>query len=127
MAYNKTNWKDHVIEFPNRYKLTPNPDGTVLIEKQEGEVQQYGTPVNAVNLNKIEDELERQSSEIELQGNVVNRHEVCISTLQTELQAVKDALFNNFTDNVFFENFVDLNDIIVTRGWYDEVNKKLVV
>lgn len=58
---------------------------------------------------------------------LLEQHAAIISSLQTENKAIKDALFNNFTDNVFFENFVNLNDITVTRGWYDEVNKKLVV
>ncbi|QIC06097.1 hypothetical protein GOP56_11025 [Brevibacillus sp. 7WMA2] len=58
---------------------------------------------------------------------LLEQHTVAIAALQIEVQTVKDALFNNFTGNVFFENFVTLNDVILTEGWYDETNKRLVV
>lgn len=54
MPYELTNWKDHVTEYPNRYKETQNADGTVTLEKQEGTIVQAGTPVSASNLNKQE-------------------------------------------------------------------------
>ena len=56
MAYTKTVWQDHIISTPNTYTVTQN-GGTWTILPSEGTVIQSGTPVNAANLNKIEDEL----------------------------------------------------------------------
>lgn len=54
MPYPLTNWKDHISEYPNRYKETDNGDGTITLEKNEGAVVQEGTTVGATNLNKQE-------------------------------------------------------------------------
>lgn len=48
------NWKDHVVQYPNRYKVTQNGDGTETAEKVPGEVIQQGTPMNAANFNNID-------------------------------------------------------------------------
>ena len=58
MSYVKTVWKDHSVTTPNTYVMTENTGGTVTLTPSEGTVLQEGTPVNALNLNKIEDELE---------------------------------------------------------------------
>lgn len=60
MAYEKTNWLDHIVERPRTYRPIRNEDGTVTMDPAFGEVTQQGTPVNADHLQKIEDELERQ-------------------------------------------------------------------
>lgn len=57
MAYTKTTWVDHVTTRPNTYNEVVNQDGTKTLTPA-GETQQEGTPVNAQNLNKIENELE---------------------------------------------------------------------
>lgn len=80
----------------------------------------YDTPVMETDINRWEQGI--------LDAHLLlDSHQASLSNLEIEIKAVKDALFNNFTDNVFFENFAHLNDVIVTRGWYDEANKKLVV
>lgn len=58
---------------------------------------------------------------------LLSLHTAAIASLQIDVKAVKDALFNNFTDNVFTENLDTLTDVQVISGWYDEVNKRLVV
>jgi len=50
--YNKTNWKDRVVEFPNRYK---DQDNTVhTLTGDFGVVTEIGTDVTSAELNKIE-------------------------------------------------------------------------
>ena len=56
MSYEKTTWADR-IDDGNKYTVTDNGDGTSRIE-YAGTVIQHGTPMNAQNLNKIENELE---------------------------------------------------------------------
>ena len=46
-------FKDRIVEFPNRYSLTDNGDGTKTLTPFPGEVTEEGTPVNAANLNEI--------------------------------------------------------------------------
>ena len=57
MAYEKTVWKDHVVERPKTYRMVENADGTVTLVPETGQVIQQGTALNAENLNHIEDTL----------------------------------------------------------------------
>lgn len=54
MPYNPTDWKDHVVQFPNRYRETTDEQGYVTHEEAPGEVIQQGTPMSATNFNKQE-------------------------------------------------------------------------
>lgn len=54
MAYEKTLWKDRVVEKPNTYRTVENPDGTITLYPITGQVIEKGTPISASNLNKIE-------------------------------------------------------------------------
>jgi len=54
MAYTKTVWKNRIVENPNTYLQQQNADGTVTLIPKEGTVTEAGTPVNAVNMNNIE-------------------------------------------------------------------------
>lgn len=46
-------FKDRIVEFPNRYSLTDNGDGTYTLTPFPGEITEEGTPVNAADLNKM--------------------------------------------------------------------------
>ena len=65
MSYEKTDWKDRIVQYPDRYQITENEDGTVTITPKPGEVEQEGTPVDSSNLSNIEDGVESAYSEIE--------------------------------------------------------------
>ena len=52
--YNRTDWENREVEFPKRYILTENGDGTHTLQKSPGEVRQEGTPLSAGNLNNLE-------------------------------------------------------------------------
>lgn len=55
MAYTKTEWKDQNVENPRTYSVRDNGDSTVTLMDAFGTVTELGTPVNAENMNKIED------------------------------------------------------------------------
>lgn len=55
MAYTKTEWKDQNVENPRTYLVRDNGDSTVTLMDAFGTVTELGTPVNAENMNKIED------------------------------------------------------------------------
>jgi hypothetical protein len=54
VPYNKTTWQDRLVQFPNRFVLTDNGDGTYTLVPAPGTITQIGTPLSASNLNKIE-------------------------------------------------------------------------
>lgn len=54
MAYTKTEWKDQNVENPRTYLVRDNGDSTVTLMDAFGTVTELGTPVNAENMNKIE-------------------------------------------------------------------------
>lgn len=46
-------WKDRIIERENTFEILHNKDGTVTLIPVTGEVYEEGTPLNAINLNKL--------------------------------------------------------------------------
>lgn len=54
LLYNIRHWLDHVTEYPGRRRMTENGDGTVNLERAEGETLQQGTARNAANYNNLE-------------------------------------------------------------------------
>ncbi|TPG71178.1 inorganic polyphosphate kinase [Brevibacillus laterosporus] len=101
MSYIKQEWKDR------------------FVDPVTGDVQN-GTLIVASKLIHIEDALFEAH-------RILDEHTVDILKFHTRISTLEDALFNNFTDNVFHENFETLEDIALTDGWYDESNKRLVV
>lgn len=57
MAYTKTTWLDRVVQFPYRYTKSGESASEVTLIRSPGTVTESGTPVNAANLNKMEDEI----------------------------------------------------------------------
>ena len=55
MAYERTVWRDHIVARPRTYTMVQNEDGTVTLTPAYGAVSQQGTPMNAANLNKLEE------------------------------------------------------------------------
>jgi len=47
-------WKDHVVEYPNRYVETDLGDGYIDHVKSPGEIIQPGTPLNADKFNDMD-------------------------------------------------------------------------
>lgn len=50
-------WQDRIVERPRTFKLQNNSDGTVTLIPAPGTIVQEGTPVNATNLNGIEEDI----------------------------------------------------------------------
>lgn len=118
--YKRTDWQDHIVEYPNRFKETRNTDGTVLLDIDEGDIFQRGTPVNAENLNNMEIAIERLVS-------AVNDHSDKIMSLAVEVATLKGAILDDFDSNIFVENFRDLNDVNVDGGVWDKANSRIMV
>lgn len=54
MPYTKTSWADRNVEYPQRYDMTTNADGTVTLTPHPGTVTDTGTPLSATNMNHLE-------------------------------------------------------------------------
>ena len=55
MAYIKNTWVNQDVERPKTYEVTDNPDGSITLTDSFGTITEAGTPVNATNMNHIED------------------------------------------------------------------------
>lgn len=64
MAYTPTVWTNREVEKPRTYVMTDNGDGTITLTPSEGTVFTSGTPIDAVTMNKIEDELVAQDTNL---------------------------------------------------------------
>lgn len=51
-------WQDRVVERPRTFNIQNNPDGSVTLVPAPGQIIQEGTPVNAANLNGLEEDLQ---------------------------------------------------------------------
>lgn len=62
--YDKTEWKDRLVEYPRRIRLKRSDGSTEIVDYEPipGVIEEVGTPVNAQNMNKIEDTLESHLS-----------------------------------------------------------------
>lgn len=52
--YIKTVWQDRAVQYPNRYDKSGETTTQVTLVANPGTVTQAGTPINATNLNNIE-------------------------------------------------------------------------
>ena len=63
MAYNKKTWKDRLVQYPNRRKLTDTTTGTeqtVTVQRVEGTVSQAGDGFTAANMNDMETRIDNE-------------------------------------------------------------------
>lgn len=86
LKYERINFKDHIVEYPNRVEIKDNADGTKNIIPKQGEVLERGTAHSANTMNRldkgiydahldiftVEKELERIRVQLELDGRVPN-------------------------------------------------------
>lgn len=59
------------------------------------------------------------------EGGILN-NSLNITNLLTRVQILEDALFMNIAHNKFEEDLATLNDVTVTKGWFDQTNQRLV-
>lgn len=118
--YVKTNWLDHIVENPFAFLETNNPDGTISLEPKPGEILQQGTPVNARNLNHMEDG-------IFLTFQMISDMYDKILSLQIDVATLKNTSINDMTNNIFFISFATISDIKLKSGIHDSVNRKIYI
>ena len=63
-------WINRAVENPMTFTIRNNPDGTVTLIPAPGVIVEAGTPVNAANLNGLEDDLETHLANNAIHGAV---------------------------------------------------------
>lgn len=81
MAYEPTIWKDRVVEKPRTFNIVNNPDGTVTLVPALGVVVEEGTPVNAANLNKLEQGLKTHEAD-DANPHAVTKEQVGLGSVE---------------------------------------------
>jgi hypothetical protein len=95
MTYSRTDWKDRIVANPNAYLKQNETAGDVELIPNPGVVTEAGTPLNAANMNNIEDGiLERATWESvhSLEREVVNLK--VLSTLKDKVDGASDFFFD---------------------------------
>lgn len=92
MAQARTVWVDHVVEKPHTYKETDNHDGTKTFADAFGKVIQQGTPINAANLNRLENTLQYLHAAFDMAYTItqaqIRDKEARIAALETKVQTL---------------------------------------
>ncbi len=113
MSYEPTNWKDRVVEKPRTFTMQQNPDGTITLVPAPGTVVQEGTPVNAANLNKLENGLVSHLADY---VPFKDRTNMNILNLAIETEMLKGAVLTGITANIYIETFQDATDVDILQG-----------
>lgn len=121
--YNKTDWRDHVTQYDNRFREQNNSDGTISHIPVEGEVIQEGTPQNATNFNNIETGIFSAHETVAELARVALQHEREIAALDGETATIT---LNN-TSAYPFNNSKKSVSLIKTRDTSDYTVKASVV
>lgn len=110
-----TFWRDHIVEFPGRFKEIIDTEDPSLVshEPNEGNIIQQGTPVNARNLGLRDHAIwTLYKMVLDLAGE--------IPKLQTEIAT----LTGSSETNGFI---LSMTDFEIIEGWYDVNNQKVVM
>lgn len=128
MAYNKyqkIGWKDHIVEYPNRYIETDNGDGTVTHVKDEGNVVQEGTPFSASNLERMDqgiyDAHDQLTEQTKKDGVFKNGPQLVTTTAPTALNITYEGrtLFNVIPNGAggFDDTGSTQQEVTISKGW----------
>lgn len=105
-------WKDRRIERENTYKVLNNKDGTVTLIPVTGEIYESGTPLNALNLNKINAHLEHNVNQL---GNKID--EVASKGTTTEVleRVTKEEIDRQIKDGTIANLTIENHSITSTK------------
>jgi len=96
LAYTPTEWANREVEKPRTYIMTDNGDGTITLTPSEGQIFAPGTPLDATNLNKIEQQVASNTDNIETR--VSKSGDVMTGTFTGTVINAKTSLQENGTD-----------------------------
>lgn len=95
MAYVKNTWVDQKVQRPKTYNFTNNDDGSTTLIDAFGNVEELGTPVNADNMNHIEDGLSTVGMWVYSKTVEYNKDDAVISVVEDKFVLYKSKQNNN--------------------------------
>lgn len=120
MVYQKTEWKDQNVESPRTYSVRQNLDGTITLLDAFGEITEVGTPVNAENMNKIENGIVQNESDISKRKLIAydaDRNPGSLSGSYTlVLQDNDERVSLQVNDNITIT--IDISQLTFPKEWY---------
>jgi hypothetical protein len=136
MAYDPTIWENREVEKPRTYIMTDNGDGTITLTPSEGQVFTAGTPLDAVNLNKMEAQIELNDSDKvsksgdtmtgQLNGTVINAT-TALQEAGVNLSTLYQAKGNFAPTGNYPTWAADPNGIKITMGKFNGTGKNIVL
>lgn len=115
MAYVKNIWVDQDVERPKTYEVTNNQDGSITLTDSFGLVTELGTPVNAVNMNHIEDGLADTDLTKYNATTTYNTGEWVTGVVDNKKGIYTSKINNNIgnalSNNTYWEKVFDIDDL----------------
>lgn len=122
-------FKDRVVEYPHRYRMTQNEEGTVTLTPAPGTIVEQGTPLNANNFNNIIEETRKPQYQIISEVTLTTETgDIIFENLDLEkyrffkivciLFHAKDGEWNNTLGTKFFINNLEIPIIILSYPTY---------
>lgn len=87
MAYDRTYWKDHVVERPRTFSKVKNSDDTETLNPAPGEIIQQGTPQSATNFNHLEEGLTHYAAAFDM---LLTIHQAEMRQAQADIAALQE-------------------------------------
>lgn len=114
--YNPTNWKDNLVQYPDRFKAVETELSNVFeIEKYEGEVFERGTAIESEKMNKIE-------LGIKENNRFLNTQIDTLKSLQLQVSILQATVSGDINGDVYVDDLQNLDSITLISGVYDEDN-----
>lgn len=100
------------------YQMKRSDGSTEIVELEKQGIAEEGSRVNAAALNPIVDHVNDPS---------IHVPQAKVAALETRIQALEDAVLNDFSHNLFRVSFANPVGVIIKRGWFDPTNARLVI
>jgi hypothetical protein len=102
MTYQRTDWVDRIVSDPNRYDKQNETTNSVELIANPGTVVQAGTPLNAANMNNIEDGIEERATWEAMHGLQREVIELKLaSTLKNQVDGATDLFYDDGGSGAF--------------------------
>lgn len=80
MTYQKTTWVDRQVQYPLTYTFSSAANGGTTLTPNEGTVSQAGTPINASNMNNIENGVAALDTQVTTNTNNITSIQTTLTT-----------------------------------------------
>lgn len=127
LSYTMTNWKDNIVQYPDRYTLTKYVNDIVKLSPYTGTVIQAGTQINAANMNNMEMGIKNLYDNLSALTVDLTSQNLNIIGMAIEIETLKGSLLTGVNDDVSIEKFINTDNVIISSGTYDSLNYNVYI